>query len=123
MNINPILHLGRARVKFLYRNVQTLHFLFRFEGEIIRYGFHFDNFRVVVKTEKYEDVKKALLETGSGNFCKIDVIRQEDFKETVVPFNGNLRAQGSYSSLLQRSRKKAHKRLKMDMGLWVLLLF
>lgn len=94
MNINPILHLGRARVKFLYRNVQTLHFLFRFEGEIIRYGFHFDNFRVVVKTEKYEDVKKALLETGSSNFCKIDVIRQEDFKETVVPFNGNLRAQG-----------------------------
>lgn len=66
----------------------------RFEGEIVRYGFHFDNFRVVVKNEKYEDVKKALLETGSSNFCKIDVIRQGDFKETVVPFNGNLRAQG-----------------------------
>lgn len=69
-------------------------FLFRFEGEIVRYGFHFDNFRVVVKNEKYQDVKKALLETGSGNFCKIDVVRQEDFKEAVVPFNGNLRAQG-----------------------------
>lgn len=69
-------------------------FLFRFEGEIVRYGFHFDNFRVVVKNEKYQDVKKALLETGSGNFCKIDVICQEDFKESVVPFNGNLRAQG-----------------------------
>lgn len=32
--------------------------------------------------------------TISGNFCKIDVIRQEDFKETVVPFNCNLIAQG-----------------------------
>lgn len=32
--------------------------------------------------------------TRSGNFCKIDVIRQEDFKETVVPFNCNLIAQG-----------------------------
>lgn len=69
-------------------------YLKRFEGEIVRYGFHFDNFRVVVKNEKYQDVKKALLETGSGNFCKIDVVRQEDFKEAVVPFNGNLRAQG-----------------------------
>lgn len=39
-------------------------------------------------------MKKALLETGSGNFCKIDVIRQEDFEEAVVPFNGNFRAQG-----------------------------
>lgn len=66
----------------------------RFEGEIVRYGFHFDNFRVVVKYEKYEDVKKALMATRSDKFCKIDVIRQDDFKETVVPFNGNLRAQG-----------------------------
>lgn len=66
----------------------------RFEGEIVRYGFHFNNFRVVIKNEKYEDVKKALMETESGNFCKIDVMRQDDFKETVVPFNGNLQAQG-----------------------------
>lgn len=66
----------------------------RFERDIVRYGFHCENFRVVVKNEKYEDVKEALMATKSGNFCKIDVIRQEDFKETIVPYNGKLRAQG-----------------------------
>lgn len=30
----------------------------------------------------------------SDKFCKINVICQDDFNETVVPFNGNLRAQG-----------------------------
>lgn len=66
----------------------------RFEKEIVRYGFHFEKFRVVVKNDKYEEVKDSLTTTKSTDFCELVVISQDDFQENVELFTGTLKAQG-----------------------------
>lgn len=72
----------------------AIYFLCRFEKEIVRYGFHFEKFRVVVKNEKYEEVKESLTTTKSADFCELVVISQDDFQENLEPFTGTLKAQG-----------------------------
>lgn len=76
------------------RTAIYLYFLCRFEKEIVRYGFHFEKFRVVVKNEKYEEVKESLTTTKSADFCELVVISQDDFQENLEPFTGTLKAQG-----------------------------
>lgn len=53
----------------------------RFEGEIIRYGFVFEKFRVVVSNEKFDEVNEAMVSTASADFCEIIVISQDNFKQ------------------------------------------
>lgn len=80
-------------------------FLLRFEEEIVRYGFYFEKFRVVVSDEKFNEVNEALCTITPANFCEIIVISQETFKqqERVELFNGNLQAQGKKLYQLPKS--------------------
>ncbi|XP_056022708.1 uncharacterized protein LOC125649014 [Ostrea edulis] len=66
----------------------------RFENHIIRYGFYFNVFRVIVNDNHEQDVKEALTAAAPLSFCKIVVIPQNKFKEEVKPFTGKLQAQG-----------------------------
>ncbi|XP_056022709.1 uncharacterized protein LOC125649017 [Ostrea edulis] len=68
----------------------------RFENHIIRYGFYFNVFRVIVNDSHEQGVKEALTAAAasSSSFRKIVVIPQNKFKEEVKPFTGKLQAQG-----------------------------
>lgn len=71
-------------------------FLCRFEEEIVRYGFYFEKFRVIVKNENFDEVNEALSEIALADFCEIIVISQNTFKlhEKLELFNGSHQAQG-----------------------------
>lgn len=62
--------------------------VYRYAKSITQYGFHFENFRVVVKNERFDEVKEALNATGFFDSFAIEVIRHNDFKETIIPFTG-----------------------------------
>lgn len=66
----------------------------RYAKSITQYGFHFENFRVVVKNERFDEVKEALNATGFFDSFAIEVIRHNDFKETIIPFTGEHQGQG-----------------------------
>lgn len=66
----------------------------RYAKSIVQYGFHFENFRIVVKNGKFDEVKEALNATELCDSFAIEVIRQNDFKETIIPFTGEHQAQG-----------------------------
>lgn len=88
------------------QNIKNI--LERFEEEIVRYGFYFEKFRVVVSDEKFNEVNEALSTISSANFCDIIVISQETLKqqEQVELFNGNLQAQGRKLYQTPKSRKQ-----------------
>lgn len=85
------------------QNIKNI--LERFEEEIVRYGFYFEKFRVVVSDEKFSEVNEALSTITPANFCEIIVISQETLKqqERVELFNGNLQAQGKKLYQLPKS--------------------
>ncbi|XP_048732174.2 uncharacterized protein LOC125649015 isoform X2 [Ostrea edulis] len=66
----------------------------RFEIHILRYGFYFYVFRVIVHDNHEQDVKEALTAAAPPSFRKIVVIPQNKFKEEVKPFTGKPQAQG-----------------------------
>lgn len=82
------------------------YFLCRFGRDIVRYGFHFKSFRIVVKKEKYEEVRLALKQIHPTDFPEINVISQDNFKENVVPYNGKLQAQGMKIHQLPKKPEK-----------------
>nr|XP_022328790.1 uncharacterized protein LOC111127823 isoform X2 [Crassostrea virginica] len=67
----------------------------RFERSIIRYGFFFDRFRLIVREKDYKEIK-SLLRTKPDGFPELEVICQGEFKENIVPFCGTRRAQGRH---------------------------
>lgn len=52
----------------------VIYFFCRFEKEIVWYGFYFEKFCVVVKNEKYEEVKEFLIMIKLVDFCEFVVI-------------------------------------------------
>lgn len=68
----------------------------RFDMDIVRYGFYFEKFRIIVKNEKFNEVNEALSKIALADFCEIIVISQDTFKlqEKVQLFNGDPLAQG-----------------------------
>lgn len=67
------------------RKIQDV--LERFGKAIFQYGFDFDNFRIVVKNESFEEVDEALHATELYDSFALKVICQDDFVEKVVPYN------------------------------------
>lgn len=70
----------------------------RFAKYIVRYGFHFKKFRIIVKQEKYEEVlhatNQATNQTCSNYFPEVQVLSDDNFEETVEPYTGVPQAQG-----------------------------
>lgn len=66
---------------------QNSNFFFRFEKAIVQYGFNFENFRVIVKNESFEEVDKALHATELYDSFAIKVVCEDDFKEKIVPYH------------------------------------
>lgn len=67
---------------------------FRFDHEIVRYGFFFNQFRIVVMNEKLEEVRKALSTVQLTEFPDIVIVCQSQFEENYVPLCGRDIAQG-----------------------------
>lgn len=67
---------------------------YRFEDDILQYGFYMDNFRVIVKDEKYSDIKSALYAKKPNDFPGIVIMRQDEIKEEFEAYCGGNRAQG-----------------------------
>lgn len=84
------------------------YFLYRFGKDIVRYGFHFKSFRIVVKKEKYEEVRLALKQIHPTDFPEINVISQDNFKENIEPYNGILQAQGMKIHQLPKKPEKGN---------------
>ncbi|XP_061183418.1 uncharacterized protein LOC133191699 [Saccostrea echinata] len=74
----------------------------RFKKHIVKYGFHFEDFRVIVDDSYESDIKNAFETVTSTDFCKIVVISKQNLKEQVIPF-ARYQAQGTklYQSLLE----------------------
>lgn len=70
---------------------QNSNSFFRFEKAIVQYGFNFENFRVIVKNESFEEVDEALHATELYDSFALKVICHDDFVEKIVPY---LQAQG-----------------------------
>ncbi|XP_062593341.1 uncharacterized protein LOC134254825 isoform X2 [Saccostrea cucullata] len=58
----------------------------RFKKHIVKYGFHFEDFRVIVDDCYESDIKNEFEKVTSTDFCKIVVISEQNLKEEIKPF-------------------------------------
>lgn len=79
-------------IKFYFNS--NSYYFFRFAKYIVRYGFHYKKFRIIVKQEKYNEVLQATDIASRDYFPEIEVLCDDNFKETVEPYHGFPQAQG-----------------------------